>query len=105
MKKGKDTKNVISVAWYRKDQWERLQHISSDTENFQQSYDDMIANAEMTCQHIQQTGNTPIKVDVDVDELLAWCQLHRFPVNGATRAEYLMMKLKEMIAHGDIDVV
>ncbi len=49
-------------------------------------------------------GITPIKVDVDVNELLRWCNFNKLSVNAETRSKYTMEQLKEMISDGKIDV-
>ena len=85
------TKIVTGCAWYRADQWERLLEISVDRDRLGDSYEAWVENAEETLRSLQaqQTAGVTIeKVEVDVEEMLAWCRERGVEVDAEARAEY-----------------
>ncbi len=82
---------VTGCAWYRPDQWERLLEISVDRDRLGDSYAAWVENAEEALRNLRepsQEGMTFEKVEVDVEELLAWCQARGVEVDAQARAEY-----------------
>jgi hypothetical protein len=39
----------------------------------------------------------PVKVDIDTEELLAWCRSRNMPVSSEARAEFTAAKVKEIL--------
>lgn len=72
IKKNRDRNNlVMGVSWYRPDQWHRLWEISEDKENFESTYEESLVDSEKKFQQFEAQGFRPIKVEVDVEEMLA----------------------------------
>ena len=86
---------VTGYAWYRAEQWDRLREISVDRDKLQDRYEDWVADAERSLQEIRQRGGHAEKIDVDVEELLAWCQAEGLDVNGKARAQYAAEALRQ----------
>ncbi len=42
-----------------------------------------------------------MKVPVDPEQLLAWCQSHNIPVNGEARSRYVTEKLQSEMETGE----
>ena len=94
--KGGDTgATVMGVAWYRRDQWDRLLDISSDRAELENTYDEWKAAAEENLVNLAQHGYKLRKVHIDVEELLVWCNSQNRAVDGDARTEFTVVKLRE----------
>ena len=89
------TKLVTGVAWYSRNQWDRLLSVASDRASLEDIYDDWVHMAEKALSDIRQTGLNLVKVPIDVEELINWCREKGRPVDGAARAEFAQVKLVE----------
>jgi len=98
--KGKD-EVVIAAAWYRPSQWRRLKEISEDAAEMEGSYEEWKAHGVRAINRARTLGRRVEKVDVDVEELLAWCGQMDLPVNGESRARYAATKLAEKYGEGE----
>lgn len=86
---------VTGCAWYRAEQWERLREISVDRDGLGESYEEWVANAEESLRQMRQVGIWAEKMEVDVEELLAWCRAQGREVDGAARAAYAAEMLRQ----------
>ena len=86
----------IGVAWYRREQWDRLLEISSDRDELEDTYDEWQAMAEANLRKLAQHGYVLHKVDIDVEELLRWCNSQNRSVDGGARSEFTVIKLREL---------
>ena len=86
---------VMGVAWYKRDQWDRLLEISSDRAELEDTYDEWKAMAEENLGNLAQHGYKLCKVEIDVEELLIWCNSQNRAVDGGARTEFTVMKLRE----------
>ncbi len=85
----------IGYAWYRRKQWALLRSAAADSDELEDHYDDWLKFAEPAFQKRKAQGLNIHKVDIDVEELIRWCQERAVPLNGAARAEFAARKLKE----------
>lgn len=88
-------RTVLGVAWYRREQWNRLLEIASDRDQLEDTYDAWKSTAQKQFDELAQAGQPVRKVDIDVDELLSWCDSEDRPVDGAARAEFTAHRLRE----------
>jgi len=84
-----DEKVVLGLSWFQPEQWDRLKEISEDRESLDDSYEDWKNNANKTIQELRLAGQVVKKVNIDLEELLVWCNENSFPVNGKSRSEYV----------------
>ncbi len=89
------TKLVTGVGWYSRNQWDRLLSVASDRALLEDTYDDWVRMAEKALSDIRQTGLNPVKVPIDVEELINWCTEKGRSVDGSARAEFAQIKLVE----------
>jgi hypothetical protein len=94
-KKGAPTL-VVGVAWYRREQWPRLREIAADPEMIEETYEEWFEIAEERFGDIRLPGVQIKKVDVDVEELMAWCQERGFLIDSRARAQYVSEKVRGM---------
>jgi hypothetical protein len=85
----------MGVAWYRRDQWDRLLEISSDRADLGDTYDEWKAVAEENLGNLAQHGYKLCKVEIDVEELLIWCNSQNHAVDGDARTEFTVLRLRE----------
>lgn len=96
-----EVKTVMGCAWYRAEQWERLREISVDRDDLEETHAEWVVNAEETLRGMRKAGMLVDKVEVDVEELLAWCKARQLDVDGGARAKYAGEMLRQRDAgHG-----
>jgi Asp-tRNA(Asn)/Glu-tRNA(Gln) amidotransferase A subunit family amidase len=93
--RGRETR--VGVAWYRPEQWQRLREISIDKDVLEETHAEWVQNAERAVQELRRQGMNPVKVDVDVEELLQWCASRHVAVNGEARSTYVAAKLERIL--------
>ncbi len=84
------------VAWYDREQWERLRQVAADPERLEDSYEDWVAMAERAIRDIEATGLLIERVPVDTEELVAWCNERGRPIDGEARAEFAAQELRRL---------
>ena len=103
IKKHRDKKNlVMGVTCYRAEQWHRLQEISEDKENFDKTYEESLVDSENKIKQLEAQGIRPVKVEVDVEEMLTWCSTQGLAVTPETRTKFMMTKLRELVKNGTV---
>lgn len=91
-----DPKNTaVGIAWYRREQWPRLLEISTDRSDLEDSYDHWLMHVTEAFKTMKNEGFDPVKVDVDTEELLAWCRTRNLPVSAKARARYVTEKVQK----------
>ena len=102
-KKHRDSKSlVMGVSWYRPEQWERLREISEDKEHFEMTYEESLLDSENKIKQLEAQGYRPVKVEVDVEEMLAWCSTQGLSVTPETRTKFMMNTFREQVRKGII---
>jgi hypothetical protein len=80
----------VGMAWYRREQYDRLLEIAEDREILEATYDEWLENAETNLTGLREEGIHFEKVDVDVEKLLLWCNEQGHPIDGDTRVKYVL---------------
>jgi catechol-2,3-dioxygenase len=86
---------VTGIAWYRPEQWERLREVSEDVENLEETYEEWLQKAERLLHEGIPADLTIEKVDLDVEEVLAWCNFHGLPMNAQSRSKYVSEMIRK----------
>jgi hypothetical protein len=86
---------VTGCAWYRPEQWERLREVSVDRDKLADTFDEWLETAEKSLPEMRKAGIYAEKIDVDVEELVAWCQALGREVNADTRVEYVALLTRQ----------
>jgi len=87
---------AVGIAWYRREQWPRLLEISADRSDLEDSYDNWLVHVTEAFETMRNEGLDPVKVDVDTEELLAWCRRRNLPVSAKARARYVTEKVQKI---------
>jgi len=85
-------KQILAIAWFRSEQWERLLSVSSDQSSLEGSYEEWRVNAEEQIAGLQAEGFEVKKIEVDVEELVNWCRIKNVPIDGGSRSEFAAHK-------------
>jgi hypothetical protein len=80
---------MIGIAWYRPDQWSLLRALAADPDRLENSYEEWVAMATKSMHDLAAHGISAVKVDVNVRELVAWCQERHRSVDGSARATFV----------------
>jgi hypothetical protein len=88
----------VGVAWYRKDQWDRLRSLASDSDKLASTYEQWLATAETRFRDLTALGHRPRRIDVDVEVLWAWCCANGRKLDGPARAEYVAGRTQQLAA-------
>jgi hypothetical protein len=90
----KPTVTVLGIAWFRPEQWQRLRDVSDDVDQLEATHADWLLQATRMLKKLQRNGIAVRKVDVDVEDLVAWCNAAGRRVDGAARADYTARQLQ-----------
>ena len=94
-KKTNQSQIVTGVAWYRPEQWQRLREVSEDVDNLEETYDAWLQTAERMIRDGIPSDVIVERIDVDVEEVLAWCNVQGLPMNAASRARFVSERVRQ----------
>lgn len=80
---------VVGVCWYRQDQYDRFLASAKDREDLEDTWDEWQITAERVIRQYRARGLDVRKVEIDLDDLLAYCMVEEEPNTAATRAAYV----------------
>ncbi len=86
---------VLGIGFYRREQWQRLRDTALDSAVLEQTYDEWMDVLDSSIEKIRACGLEPELVEIDVDELLAYCTSHGLQNTGETRARFVSEKGKK----------
>jgi len=92
LKRREKQQGIVGVGWYRPEQWERLLEIVSDRDQLESTHEEWLENASRVFNFLKREGLPVVKMDINVEDLLAWCAKQGLAVNGDSRAKYVMEK-------------
>jgi hypothetical protein len=84
----------VGIAWYEPEQWPRLLEISANGAELEETHPEWLRDVERAIKELNRNGIQCVKVTVDLEQLLAWCQSQNIPVNGEARSRYVAEKLQ-----------
>ena len=85
----------VGVPWYLADQWELLRERADDPEVLVERYEDWVVQAEKMLALLESQGMSVEKIEVDVEEVAAWCTSAGRPFDSKARAEYASERLQK----------
>lgn len=90
-----ESSKIIAVAWYRRYQWNQLLSCSVDTDELESTYQEWLDQAAKKIAKIKAAGINIVRVDVDVEKLIKWCEDMGRPVDGESRSLYAAIAAKD----------
>ena len=95
MEESQDSQRVLGVGWYRPEQWTLLLSVSVDRDELESTHAEWLSSAESSLKTIREAGYNPVKIDIDVEEMIAWCKKNGVPVDGNARAHFIVDKTRQ----------
>jgi hypothetical protein len=72
--KKKHTEMVVGAGFYRREQWPLLLETAEDRAELEDTYEEWLESFWKGIRNLRTLGIEPLKVDVDLEELLACCK-------------------------------
>jgi hypothetical protein len=88
--------SAVGVAWYKPEEWETLRNVSTDKDKLEETHAEWLKEAERVVKGLRQQGLQIIKIDVEVADLLLWCESQEIPLNAEARAKYTAFRVKQL---------
>jgi hypothetical protein len=89
--------SVVTMNWYRREDYDRLLTIFEDASHFPRSYDDWLKKAEHGDNLLRKQGKQVVRVVINYDEFTAWCAARKLKINGHTRNMFAAAKSKDIV--------
>ncbi len=83
-----ESEMLISIAWYRPEQWEAWLRIVDDRDGFEDTFEEWEANATAQLTALWGRGLRAQKIVLDVEEVQRWCLMQKRPLNAEARSEF-----------------
>ncbi len=80
---------VVGIGFYKREQWQQLLDTAADADILEKTYDEWMDVLDSSLEKIPAYGIEPELVEVDVDELLAFCKERDLRNNAETRAKFI----------------
>ncbi len=83
-----DNEQIIGLAWYYKEQWDKVRANSIDRDDLEEKYEEWKTHALDVASKMRADGFKVHRVFIDVEMLLAWCNKKGIPIDGYARSTY-----------------
>ena len=92
---GIDMSTKIGIGWYRPEQWELLKSSVVDRDVIEDTFFEWFEFVTAQFDDMESKGLEPVRVDIDVEEMITWCKRNQLPLNAEARSEFIASKIKE----------
>lgn len=93
---GHSTTTMVGVGWYTQRQWQKLQTVAVDRKILEESYEEWVEVFIAGCSMLEKAGIKTVKIPIDVDELVQWCEQNGLAVDSDARSKYVTDKLRKI---------
>jgi hypothetical protein len=73
-----------------------LRNVSVDRDKLEDTYAEWLVDAEQVVKQLQRRGLRIIKVDVEISDLMLWCESQRIPLDSEARSNYAAFKVQQL---------
>ena len=80
--------SITGIAWYRREDYDRIRTICADGDGFSPSYDDWLKAAEGLADRMKRAGSAFQKVYIDPDTFPAWCTSRGMNIDSKARIRF-----------------
>ncbi len=77
--------SVVGIAWYKREDYEKLLGIFVDNEKLASTYDEWLKDAERVVDQLRRDGHAFQKVYIDPDTFPAWCAARGMNIDAEAR--------------------
>lgn len=95
-RKVEPVKTVVGIGWYNPEQWQRLREVAVDREDLHDTYAEWETELNEAIQHLEAVGMSPLKIEVNVDELVEWCAAQQQKLDGEARSRFIAGKTRDL---------
>lgn len=92
---GEPKATVFGFGFYRREQWPLLLETAEDRAELEDTYEEWLQNLKKSLKNMCSLGVEPLRVDIDMNEFLAWCEAKSRKRNGESRAEFITELLRQ----------
>ena len=89
-----DRPPIVGIAWFDRKQWRRLTEAVADRNELDDTYEQWQQSALEAVRMIEGRGQKVEMVHIEVESLVSWCKEKGLPVNGESRAEYVVQLVR-----------
>lgn len=82
----------VKLAYYNKKDWKRFTEIADDRESLHDTWNQWHKDFLKMKKNLLSQGMEVVDVEVDLDELIRYCQLNGLKNNGSTRSRFVQTK-------------
>jgi len=82
-----DTKSIIGIAWFDKNDWEEWKKISED--KLEDKYEDWVIEALLTKAKLEEQGYTVKQVNMTPSNFIKWCKKNNKKLDPSSRSQYV----------------
>jgi len=86
---------VIGIAWYTKEQWILLRQVTENPNDIEDTFEEWLANAIKLKNNFIGSGFTVEEVEIDIQDVISWCNKGNKTINSNSISEYVVFKLRE----------
>jgi hypothetical protein len=90
-----DAMTQLGLAWYSREDWERLHEIADDRDKLDDTYEDWECQALKVIHDFEAVGRRIRKVPINIEALIAWCRERKCRIDMAARSEYVSYLLSQ----------
>lgn len=83
-----DRPRRVALPWYRAEHYTGLRASLADGAKLPERYETWQLSTEQVEQVVQRSGVEVVRVDIEPDAFLAWCDCAGLPSDGAARNRY-----------------
>ena len=80
---------TVAVGWYTEGTWTKVKVSAIDSDRFEETYEEWTEMAEKAFRDFRKAGANAEKLNINSEELLAWCLAHGKVNNAASRADFV----------------
>lgn len=85
---------LIGIGLYHEEQWTLLLETADDIDVMEKVYGEWMKGIKRLIENIRMEGIEPVIVDIDINDLLAYCREHKLKNNGQARSQYVAELLR-----------
>jgi len=80
----------VGITWYCRAEYDDLRGIMEDADKLHDTFDEWLTSAEAVERRVNKSGKHAIRVYLNRDDFIKWCDQHRRPRNAKSRSAHVV---------------
>lgn len=80
---------TLGIFCYKKEQYQDIKRMSTNAADMDATWEEWVLNKENAKRELAKSGVIGVDVEVDIFDIINYCQEHGLPMNGKSRARYV----------------